>query len=99
MNTRHEHAWHRLIVAARRAPDGGPDSAPLGFSSRVAALAAEDRRPRLSLAEAISLKAMIVAGALAVVVTAANYALLARLFQDEPQANDDPVAELLEVGS
>jgi hypothetical protein len=99
MNPHYERAWRRLTSAARRVPDEGSDDAPFGFGVRVAALAMGADRPRLTAAERISLRAMVVAGVLAVAAIGANYSALARLFQDEAPPSDDPVAELIDIAS
>jgi hypothetical protein len=99
MNPRHQQAWNRLIAAARRAPEGRDEAPPYGFAVRVAALAQSGERPRFTAFERISLRAMLVAGALAVTAAAANYSTLIRLFQDETPPSDDPVAELVDVAS
>jgi len=55
--------WATLISAARQAPDDNADArAPLGFSTRVAALALAQRRSVPSLLEAFSLRALGLAG-------------------------------------
>jgi len=99
MNPHYQKAWRRLTSAARRVPDEGGDDAPFGFGVRLAALAMGADRPRLTTAERISLRAMVVAGILAISAVGSNYALLARLFQDEAPPSDDPVAELVDIAS
>jgi len=63
--------WATLVSAARQAPvDDAEARAPLGFSTRVAALGLAERRVAPSLLEAFSLRALGLAGlavALAVV--------------------------------
>lgn len=99
MTSPHQQAWQRLVSAARRAPPERELAAPYGFAARVAALARDAERPRFTPFEWISLRAMLVAGALAVAVLAANYSTLLRLFQEETPPADDPVAELIDVAS
>jgi hypothetical protein len=76
--------WQRLAAAARRAPDDRDTSAPLGFSTRVAALAlAESRRP-VSLLDQFSLRVSLrvfgAASALALVAAGASYPGIVGLF-------------------
>lgn len=99
MNPRYQQAWQRLAGAARRHPEERDPAAPYGFAVRVAALAQSAGRPRFTLSERISLRAVAVAGALAIAALAANYSTLVRLFQDEAPLADDPVAELVDLAS
>ena|SRR5579883_2180559 len=92
-------AWQRLVDAARRAPDERDSSAPYGFAVRVAARAFTERPPFGSLFERFSLRAMGVAGLLALVAVAANYSSVRRLFDHETTAADDPTAELVDLVS
>jgi len=71
--------WQRLAAAARCAPDDRDTAAPLGFSTRVAALAlAEGRRP-VSLLDhfslRVSLRVLGAASALALVAAGVSYPL------------------------
>jgi len=55
--------WATLIHAARHVPvDNAESQAPLGFSTRIAALALSERRAAPSLLEAFSLRALGIAG-------------------------------------
>ena len=93
-----QHTWARLVAAARRAPDERDTTAPYGFSTRVAALAAE--RAPVSLFARYSLRALGVACLLAIASVAANYSAIAGAFSDEPAvAADDPVAEAVSIAS
>jgi len=94
-------AWQRLVAAARRAPPAGDESAPYGFSTRVAALAFEQRPAGSALFARMALRAAAVAGLLAVAAVAANFSAIKGAFdEDAPaQAADDPVAEVVDLGS
>ena len=75
--------WQRLAAAARCAPDDRDTAAPLGFSTRVAALAlAEGRRP-VSLLDHFSLRGSLrvlgAASALALVAAGVSYPGIAGL--------------------
>jgi hypothetical protein len=100
MNPR-DTSWQRLLAAARRAPGPGDESAPFGFSTRVAALAFEPAPPSASAFARLSLRAAAVAGLLAVAAVAANYPAIAGAFDDQPPvtAGDDPIAEVVDLGS
>ena len=97
----HEKAWQRLAADARRAPESGDLSAPFGFSTRVAALAFEGREPSPSVFARLSLRVAAVACALAVAAVDINYsAIEATLGADSGvTANDDPVAEVVNLGT
>jgi hypothetical protein len=79
-------AWQRLAAAARRLPDDRDLSAPYGFAARVAAQAlAAEAQPVPFLAQfslRLSLRAMGVACALAVLSAGVSYPTLVRLFSD-----------------
>lgn len=95
-------AWEKLVAAARRAPPGAAgESAPYGFSTRVAALAFADERPLESAFARLSLRAALIACLLAVAAVGVNYAAIKGAFADEPPvaANDDPVAEVVDLAS
>ena len=67
------HPWSRLVAAARQAPDERDVSAPYGFATRVAALAVHPQRTMASLLERFALRAVGVAGLLALASVAVNY--------------------------
>jgi hypothetical protein len=96
--------WDRLVAAARRAPDDRDTAAPFGFATRVAALASSAERPGSAyLFQKFSLRAMGLAGALAVAAVAANFSSVRHLF-DAPtsvptQTADDPTSELVDLAS
>ena len=91
--------WPRLTAAARRATDARDTTAPYGFATRVAALAFLPERMAASLLERFSLRALALAGVLAVVSLASNYSTLVSAFQDETASVDDPVAEMVDLAS
>jgi hypothetical protein len=80
--------WERLAAAARRAPidDDRDVAAPYGFAVRVAALAMSERRKRASFFDQfslrISLRALGVAGAMAVIAAGTSYSTIAKMFSD-----------------
>jgi hypothetical protein len=96
-----EKAWLKLVAAARRAPPAGDESAPFGFSTRVAALAFERAEPQVSVFARISLRAAAVAGLLAIAAVAVNYSAIKGAFDDDSAvaAGDDPIAEVVNLGS
>ena len=94
-----EQAWQRLAAAARRVPEAPPPEAPLGFAARVAALAMANGRPGGSHLLTVSLRAMGAACLIALAAAALNFRVIAHLFEDEAAPVDDPVAELVDLGS
>ena len=94
-------SWQKLVAAARRAPAAGDESAPFGFSTRVAALAFERPSTPESAFARLSLRAAAVAGLLAVAAVAANYSAIMGAFDDDTStaAADDPIAEVVDLGS
>jgi hypothetical protein len=97
----HDQAWQKLAAAARRAPAAGDDSAPFGFSTRVAALAFDLTRQAPSDFGRLSLRAAGIACLFAVVAVGYNYTAIANAFDDEPAvaAGDDPAAEVANLDS
>jgi hypothetical protein len=93
--------WPRLTAAARSAEDTRDTAVPYGFATRVAALALAQERATASLLERFSLRALGLAGLLALVCLAANYSTVTGLFRDESAASnpDDPVAEIVDLAS
>jgi hypothetical protein len=93
--------WKKLVAAARRAPAAADESAPFGFSTRVAAQAFSVQRDSSSSFARLSLRAAVVACLLAVVSVAVNYSAIAGAFEDESAvaANDDPVSVVVDLGS
>ena len=100
MNTP-ERSWQKLVEAARRAPADADQAAPFGFSTRVAALAFERARPASSIFARLSLRAALVACALALAAVALNYSAITSAFDTDTStvAGDDPVAEVVNLGS
>jgi hypothetical protein len=96
----YDKAWERLVAAARKAPGAGTESAPFGFSTRVAALAFETARPEPSAFARLALRAALVACLLALAAVGVNYPAIEGAFADEPPvAADDPVAEVVNLAS
>lgn len=98
---KYDQAWQRLAAAARRAAPAGDESAPYGFSTRVVAHAFGEERPAPSLFAQLSLRAAVAACLLAIVAVAVNYSAIKGAFQEESAvaASDDPVAEVVNMGS
>jgi hypothetical protein len=96
-----EKSWDRLVEAARRAPAGAGEEAPFGFSTRVAALAFEQGRSGSSAFARLSLRAAAVALLLAAIAVGVNYSAIVGAFEDGPApvAGDDPVAEVVNLGT
>jgi len=69
--------WNRLVRAARLAPDPRATAAPLGFGTRVVALALGRRAP-VSLLDLLAWRALGVACVLALSAVALNYEEAAR---------------------
>ena len=90
--------WLRLNALARRAPADARDvSAPLGFATRVAALAFEESERRVSsLFEMLAPRALWVAAALVIASVLVNYSSFGLTSSPEDVAPmvDDPVAML-----
>lgn len=93
------HPWPRLVRAARRAPDERGAAAPYGFATRVGALAFSSTRAA-SLLERYALRAVGVAGLLALASLAVNFSALMpseATGAAEEEIGDSPVALLLTV--
>ena len=90
--------WTRLAALARRAPADARDvSAPLGFATRVAALAFEESERRVaSLFEMLAPRALWIAAVLVVASVLVNYSSfgLSAGAEDAAPTVDDPVAML-----
>ena len=96
-----DHDWKKLVAAARRAPQAPEEPAPFGFSTRVAALAFE-QKPDGSLFGRMARRAAGISLLLAVAAVGVNYSAIKNAFSPEPAAapgNDDPVAEVVDLGS
>jgi hypothetical protein len=95
-----DQSWQRLVAAARLSPREADEPAPYGFSTRVAALAFGAGRPGASAFARLSLRAAAVAFLLAAIAVGVNYSAIVSAFDDEPAAGgDDPVAEVISMGS
>jgi hypothetical protein len=92
-------AWPRLTALARRAPaDTREVSAPLGFATRVAALAFEESERRVaSLFELLAPRALWVAAALVIASVLVNYSSFGlTAASSDIETVDDPVAMLFD---
>lgn len=94
--------WPRLVAAARRAPELPPAEVPFGFSTRVAALAFAAERRALSVFERLSLRALGVAGMLA--LASLTFSLFAvqtssTTVEELLLPNDDTVDIVLDLSS
>jgi hypothetical protein len=97
-----DNSWQKLAAAARKAKaDGADESAPYGFSTRVAALAFSQPPAGSSAFARYSLRAAAFACVLALGAVAANYTAIKGAFTDDNAAasNDDPIAEVVDLGS
>lgn len=96
-----EKAWEKLTAAARRAPGGADESAPFGFSTRVAAQALGAGRPEPSPFARLAIRAALLSCVLAAAAVGVNYSAIAGAFSGEAPApaGDDPVAEVVNLGS
>jgi hypothetical protein len=94
-------SWQKLLAAARQAPPAPDEQAPFGFSTRVAARAFETSRPSGSVFAHLSLRAAAVAFLLAAIAVGVNYSAIVSAFDDQPVpvAGDDPVGEVVNMGS
>jgi hypothetical protein len=97
----HRQSWQKLVAAARQAPPDADQQAPFGFSTQVAARAFEGGRPGTSAFARLSLRAAAVAFLLAAIAVGVNYAAIVGAFDDQaaPATGDDPVAEVVNMGS
>jgi hypothetical protein len=100
-----KHPWARLTAAARQVNDPRDTSAPYGFATRIAARAFE---PPAALGvgalfERFSLRAVGVAGLLALLSIAVNYPALAGAFSGNSSAesefipSEDAIALLVDL--
>ena len=97
----HEKSWQRLLEGARRAHPSGDESAPYGFSTRVAALAFEQVQPPAPIFGRMALRAAGIACLFALVAVGLNYSAITGAFEDDTAVavNDDPVAEVVNLGT
>ena len=90
-------SWEKLVALARRARDDRPETAPYGFSTRVAALAmAGEGYSAVSLFERWSWRAVAIAGMFAAASVAASYTSAPSAAEDEFISDDRAVAALFE---
>jgi hypothetical protein len=96
-----EKSWQKLVAAARSAPKPGDEAAPFGFSTRVAALAFEQRDATASIFARFSVRAAAVACALAIAAVAINFSAITSAFDTDTAAaaGDDPIAEVVNLGT
>lgn len=98
-----EHAWQRLVTAARYAPDlvAADEDVPTppSFSTRIVALAAEQwsERSIASLIDRFSWRALSAAAAVAIAMIALNFGPISSALDQEVLRGDDPVVALLDL--
>lgn len=93
-----QHPWARLITAARTVKDDRDTAAPYGFATRVSALAFASERAATSLVERFALRAVGVAGLLALLSAAVNYSALSHTgSSEEGLIEEDPLSMVLRV--
>jgi hypothetical protein len=97
----HSSPWNRLVAAARLAPaEQRDETAPFGFSVRVAALGVSGIEPTFSaLFARFSLRSLGVCGLLMVLGVTLNLGSVLNAVEDESVAVSDPVAEWLNAAS
>jgi hypothetical protein len=97
---KYDQAWQRLAAAARKAPAPADEPAPFGFATRVAAQAFDPARAAPSAFGRLALRAAALACLFAVAAVGFNYSAIVGAFDDEPAAaGDDPIAEVVNLGS
>jgi hypothetical protein len=98
---KHEQSLQRLLEAARRAPAAGDESAPFGFSTRLAARAFEGAHPASPTFARLSLRMAGIACLFAVVAVGVNYKAITNAFDDESAVatGDDPVSDVVSLDS
>jgi len=98
-----ENSLQKLLAAARQAPQEPRDeAAPFGFATRVAAQAWSRPDPSSSIFGRLALRAAAVSALLAVAAVAANFTAIRGALDDSataPAATDDPVSEVVDLGS
>ena len=92
MNDRKQ-TWDRLVAWARRVPDERDVQPPLGFASRVVALAFE-RGKREPLWETLSLRALGLASLVAIAAIAVNFSGSSGSAYDDIDVVDQAAADL-----
>lgn len=93
-----EHAWQKLVTAARSVPDERPIDAPYGFSTRVVAAAWSNDGGAAagSLFERWSWRALTIAGMFAAVTVVASYTSMTPSLDDDLMSEETAVASLLD---
>lgn len=93
-----QHLWTRLTSAARTVSDDRDTAAPTGFATRVVAYAFEREWRSISLFERYAVRALGVAGLLALLSVVVNFsALTVPADAGEEELADSPIALLLTV--
>lgn len=95
-------AWNRLVDCARSdeaPPEGSTERAPLGFATRVVALAREQAAAVswMTWFERRAWRALGMAGAIAVASVAINLESVANSIEQEVLEADDPVTALWDL--
>jgi hypothetical protein len=99
---RNEKSLQKLLEAARGAPLTGDESAPFGFSTRVAARAFEAAQPSQPSFARVSLRVAAVACLFAVVAVGVNFKAITSAIDDESavtSSGDDPIADVVNMDS
>jgi hypothetical protein len=98
---RNDNSLQKLLEAARRAPAPGDESAPFGFSTRVAARVFEAAQPSMPSFARLSLRVAGIACLFAVVAVGVNYRAITNALDDESPAGagDDPVSDVVNLDS
>jgi hypothetical protein len=97
-----EKSLRKLLEAARGAPPPGDESAPFGFSTRVAARAFEAAEPSAPSFARVSLRVAGIACLFAVVAVGVNFKAITSAIDDESavaSATDDPIADVVNLDS
>lgn len=96
----HTTPWSRLVTAARLAPADARDaSAPLGFATRVSALAFAPEPTFSTLFARYAPRALGVCALLMILGVTLNLGSVLSAFEGESVAVNDPVAEWLNAAS
>jgi len=96
MNAAHQ-AWQKLVTAARAAPAPADESAPFGFSTRLAGLAfAGPAASPWALFEKFAVRGLIAACAFGIAAVAFGYSAWSS-DRDTDNTADEGVAEVLDL--
>ena len=94
---KYEQQWQRLTAAARRISEGDAPVAPMGFATRVAALAAATPRRRLEdLFGRFALRALAGAAALSIAAVVFSVSTMSDT-RDDDGLLDETVTQMLDV--